>query len=164
MICVPIGGGAGIGRWQSRLLLVCCALSSAPLVAQPDSVERWFIEEYVESYLNDAPDFYIAHYTPDVRFVTPGSARLLKLDDLIGAMTVAYVEPWVAKGWSSTAVVSTNVMQLSQQSYLLTAEWSMTNVDGDSVTHCDRPVWHYLITTADDDAPRIFSEMQGDCL
>ena len=145
-------------------LLRCCVMASMPVMAQPEVIERWFFDTYVDSYLNEAPDFYTANYTSEVRFVTPDSAELLALDDLIAAMNAAYVEPWVARGWSSTSAVSATVQQLSGQTFLLSAEWSMSDETGASVTHCDRPVWHYLITTATAGGPKIYSEIQGDCL
>ena len=149
---------------SSGLLLVGLASPTTSIMAEPATIERWFFDEYVNSYLNEAPDFYTAHYTADVRFVTPGSAELLALDNLITAMNVAYVEPWVARGWSTTKAVSADVEQLSAETYLLSAEWSMTDADGEPVTHCARPVWHYLITTAGSSSPRIYSEIQGDCI
>ncbi|MEM6485130.1 MAG: hypothetical protein AAF662_09120 [Pseudomonadota bacterium] len=139
-------------------------VSSASLRADPEEIERWFFNEYVDSYLNEAPDFFTAHYTSEVRFITPGATQLLILDELVAVMNSVYVEPWLAQGWTSTAAISADVKQLSEQTYLLTAEWKMTNKDGKSVTHCDRPIWHYLITTAIGGMPRIFSEIQGDCL
>ena len=150
--------------WLCKLFLTCGVLWAAQLMAQPDFVKRWFMEEYVQSYLNDAPDFYTAHYTAFVHFVTPGSAEMLSLDRLIASMNVTYVEPWVAKGWEDTSAISAEVRMLSEETYLLTAEWSMTDANGDPVTHCARPVWHYLITTAGGARPRIFSEIQGACL
>jgi len=118
-------------RRLMRSLLGCCLLSSMPIMAQPEVIERWFFDTYVDSYLNEAPDFYTANYTSEVRFVTPDSAELLALNDLIAAMNAAYVEPWVARGWSSTSAVSATVQQLSGQTYLLSAEWSMRDKKGD---------------------------------
>ena len=89
-------------------------------------------------------------------------SRTLDREALATAMDVAYVQPWIAKGWEATRLLDVTVNQLGSDSARATAVWAFLNADGVNVVGCERPEWHYIIVN-NGQRWQIIAEIEGGC-
>ena len=140
-------------------------LGACASVTADDSVEArvadWFENTYATGFIDGDPDF-MDHYAPSVHLVIGQQSQILDRDALATAMDVAYVQPWITKGWVTTKLLDVAVEQLGSDSARATAAWAFLDTDGTNVVGCDRPVWHYVLVH-NGDRWQIIAEIEGGC-
>ncbi|MEO0399539.1 MAG: hypothetical protein AAF224_08990 [Pseudomonadota bacterium] len=125
-----------------------------------DAVD-WYKNIYAVSFVENDPDFF-SHYA-DYVFLGFGENVGYQENPNIEAEMSAYIESWVEKGWTNSALQSVEGTAIDSKTVLLTSHWKITSADGESVTKCTMPGWKYIVV--DTKAGwRIISEFEAPCM
>lgn len=135
-----------------RNFIYCSPASIALLLQSPaamaHSVEEeaqiWFENSYAADYISGVENFF-DHYSEYVYFVSPENAHVYRKDDLITFLDKDYLSTWAEKGLSQIELLEMKTTALGPNTVNIRAKWRLENDRGESVAHCRRPAWNYIL-------------------
>ena len=98
----------------------------------------WFENTYARAFIDGDPNF-MDHYVEPIYLVVGEEARSLSREEFGAAVDEIYVQPWIASGWVTTALIDVDVTRLSSDSAQVTAAWAILDKQGRNVTGCGTP-------------------------
>lgn len=154
---------------KHHLGTVALAIAALPLTTAPAfahdivaEAKAWFVDSYAADYISGAEDFF-DHYADDVLLVTPDSAKVYdKNTTMIPFLNEEYLDDWSRNGLSHVELVHMEPTVLGPNTVAIAAEWKLLNDKGETVAHCDRPVWNYILNKQDR-TWKVIGEVEASC-
>lgn len=143
----------------SIALILQCPTAMAHDIEEEAKV--WFEGTYAADYISGAEDFF-DHYSKYVYFVSPEEARLYEKDDLIAFLEKDYLSVWTSKGLSQIELLEMKTTALGPNTVNVRGKWKLENDIGESVAHCKRPAWNYILNKTGDTWV-VIAEVQAAC-
>lgn len=145
------------------LASVVLILQGPPALAHDieDDAKVWFESTYAADYISGAENFF-DHYSEYVYFVLPDEAHVYLKNDLIAFLEKHYLSIWSEKGLSQIELLEMKTTVLGPNTVNVRGKWKLENDIGESVAHCKRPVWNYVLNKTGD-TWTVIAEVQATC-
>ena len=147
------------------VMLSGCAMVTANSKSQDAarSAETWYRTVYGEAFINGDADFFTRFYPSNFFYVTDGQAVNHNPESFEAWVNKNYVDPWLANGWTQTQLSSVTSRQVSEGLVIITARWLMADDQGNPVTDCASPGWHYVLAKTGSEWV-VTTESEASCL